>query len=130
MSKAELFSSSRVVSISLVLSARTRGIVGAAELASMRADAMIVNTSRAGLMPQAALKAALLAGRPGHAGLDVFEIEPAGPELDLLGMPQVTLSPHLGYVNGAVLDAFSAGLAEVSAAWLDGHPTRVINAVT
>ena len=126
--KAELFATSRAVSLHLVHSARTSGVVGPAELASMRADAVIVNTARAGLMPEAALLAALDAGRPGHAALDVFETEPLPSGHALLARRDVTLSPHLGYVNGPILDAFSRGLADALLAWLDGRPVRVINA--
>ena len=128
VSKEELFATSAVVSLHLVLSERTRGIVGAAELAHMRPDAVIVNTSRAGLMDEQALVRALAAGRPGWAALDVFEAEPVAPGHPLLGLPNVTLSPHLGYVNAQVFAAFHRGMVEAVGAWLDGAPIRVVNA--
>lgn len=125
--KDELFATSKVVSLHLVHSPRTNGVVGAAELASMRPDAVVVNTARAGLMPERTLIEALDRGRPGHAGLDVFETEPLPPGHPLLGRADVTLSPHLGYVNGPILDTFSRGLADALLGWLDGKPIRVIN---
>jgi phosphoglycerate dehydrogenase-like enzyme len=126
--KQELFETSAAVSLHLVLSARTRGIVGAADLARMRPDAVIVNTSRSGLMDERALAAALAAGRPGWAALDVFDTEPIPIGHPLLALPTVTISPHLGYVNAQVFSAFHHGIVEALAAWLDGAPIRLVNA--
>lgn len=128
VSKEELFEISAAVSLHLVLSARTRGVVGAADLARMRSDAVIVNTSRSGLMDERALADALAAGRPGGAALDVFDIEPIAAGHPLFGVPNVTISPHLGYVNAQVFAAFFGGIVDALAAWLDGAPIRVINA--
>ncbi|ODS94862.1 MAG: hypothetical protein ABS56_17160 [Lautropia sp. SCN 69-89] len=128
VAKEELFETSAVVSLHLVLSARTRGIVGAADLARMRSDAVIVNTSRAGLIDQQALIDALKAGRPGAAALDVFDIEPLPAGHRLLALPNVTITPHLGYVNAQVFAAFYQGVVDALAAWLDGAPIRLVNA--
>lgn len=126
VSRDELFATSRVVSLHLVLSERTRGIVGAAELARMAPNSLLVNTSRAGLIESGALVAALAAGRPGHAALDVFGTEPLPAEDALLALPNVTLSPHLGYATEPVFQAFHEGLREAVSAWLDGKPIRVL----
>lgn len=128
VTKDELFATSAVVSLHLVLSARTQGIVGADDLARMRPDALIVNTSRAGLMDQATLAAALAAGRPGAAALDVFDIEPVPAGHPLLAAPNLTLLPHLGYVNAQVFATFYQGIVDALAAWLAGAPIRVLNA--
>ena len=98
----------------------------------MRSDAVLVNTSRAGLIDTDALIKGLQAGKPAQVGLDVFPSEPlssADPLHQLLAMPNVTLSPHLGYVSERIFDAFGAGLGEVIASWRDGNPARVINDV-
>lgn len=128
VSREELFRSSRVVSLHLVLSERTRGIVGAADLALMAPNSLLVNTSRDGLIAPGALVAALRAGRPGHAALDVFHAEPLPAEDALLALPNVTFSPHLGYVAEPVFRAFHEGMREAVSAWLDGAPIRVVNA--
>jgi D-3-phosphoglycerate dehydrogenase len=128
VSKEELFDTAGVVSLHLVLSDRSRGIVGAGELARMRTDAILVNTSRAGLIDQSALLDALRAGRPGHAAFDVFDREPLPPGHPLPGLPNITISPHLGYVNAKVFAAFHQGIVEALGAWLDGAPIRVMNA--
>jgi phosphoglycerate dehydrogenase-like enzyme len=126
--KEELFETSAVVSLHLVLSERTRGIVGAADLARMRSDALIVNTSRAGLLDEDVLADALGEGRPGWAALDVFSVEPLPAGHRLLQLPNLTLSPHLGYVNEKVFAAFRQGLVDALNGWLDGKPIRLVNA--
>jgi len=127
VSREELFETSAVVSLHLVLSERTRGIVGAADLARMRSDAVIVNTSRAGLMDETMLLDALRAGRPGWAALDVFSVEPVPPDHPLLALPNLTLSPHIAYANDKIFAAFRQGIVDALAAWLDGAPIRVVN---
>lgn len=130
--KAELFSSSRFVSLHLVLSDRTRGIVGTEEFKVMRPDSIIVNTSRAGLIDTKALIRGLKAGRPAHAALDVHTSEPTAnsdPARELLDLTNVTLSPHLGYVTERVFDAFGIGLGEVIQGWVADKPVNRINEV-
>jgi D-3-phosphoglycerate dehydrogenase / 2-oxoglutarate reductase len=98
--RRELFSGCDVVSLHLRLVPATRGIVSADDLASMRPDALLVNTSRAELIQPGALVTALRAGRPGMAALDVFETEPLDDPTDpLLSMDNVVCTPHIGYVT-------------------------------
>ncbi|BAX91037.1 D-2-hydroxyacid dehydrogenase family protein [Mycobacterium shigaense] len=125
--KAELFEQSDVVSIHLVLSERTRGVVGETELALMRPHAYLINTSRGPIVDEPALIAALRAGRIAGAGLDVFGAEPPAPDHPLRLLPNVTLSPHLGYVTREMLAAFYADTIEAVVAWLDGTPIRIAN---
>lgn len=125
--KAALFESSDVVSIHVVLSDRTRGLVGAPELALMRPHAYLINTSRGPIVDEAALIAALQAGRIAGAGIDVFDVEPPDPEHPLRQLRNVTLSPHLGYVTRETLAAFYGESIEAVLAWLDGTPIRIAN---
>ena len=125
--KATLFESSDVVSIHLVLSERTRGLVGEAELALMKPHAYLINTSRGPIVDEASLMAALEAGRIAGAGLDVFDTEPLPEDHRLRLLPNVTLSPHLGYVTREMLGAFYSDTVESVVAWLDGSPIRIAN---
>lgn len=125
--KAALFEQSDVVSIHLVLSDRTRGLVGAPELARMKPTAYVINTSRGPIVDESALIAALDSGRIAGAGLDVYDVEPPSPDHPLRRLPNVTLSPHLGYVTREMLGAFYADTVEAVAAWLDGTPIRIAN---
>ena len=125
--KATLFEKSDVVSIHLVLSERTRGLVGQPELALMRPHAYLVNTSRGPIVDEAALIDALETGRIAGAGLDVYDIEPPPPDHPLRALPNVTLSPHLGYVTREMLGAFYSDTIEAVVAWLDGAPIRIAN---
>ncbi|OBH06632.1 hydroxyacid dehydrogenase [Mycobacterium sp. E2699] len=126
--KAALFAESDVVSIHLVLSERTRGLVGASELALMRPRAYLINTSRGPIVDEAALLDALRTGRIAGAGLDVYDAEPPPPDHPLRGLANVTLSPHLGYVTREMLGAFYEDTIEAVVAWLDGAPIRIANA--
>ncbi len=125
--KATLFAQSDVVSIHLVLSERTRGLVAEPELALMQPHAYLINTSRGPIVDEAALISALKNGRIAGAGLDVFDIEPPAPDHPLRLLPNVTLSPHLGYVTREMLAAFYSDSAEAVAAWLNGTPIRIAN---
>jgi phosphoglycerate dehydrogenase-like enzyme len=125
--KSALFEQSDVVSIHLVLSERTRGLVGETELALMKPDAFLVNTSRGPIVDERALIAALQARRIAGAGLDVFDIEPLPSDHPLRLLSNVTLSPHLGYVTREMLAAFYADTVEAVLAWLDGTPIRIAN---
>jgi D-3-phosphoglycerate dehydrogenase len=126
VSKEDLFSRSDVVSVHLVLSDRTRGIVGAADLARMKPGSILVNVSRGPLIDEKALIEALKKGRPGHAALDVYDREPLPAEHPLRKMENVTLSPHLGYVNEENYRSFYADTVENVAAWLEGKPIRLL----
>lgn len=125
--KAELFERADVVSVHVVLSERTRGLIGASELALMKPDAYLINTSRGPIVDEAALLGALRSRRIAAAGLDVFDIEPLPADHPLRRLPNVTLSPHLGYVTREMLAAFYADTVEAVLAWLDGAPIRVAN---
>ena len=94
----DLFAASDVLSLHLRLTKETRGIVTAADLARMKPDALLVNTSRAELIEPHALVAALRAGRPGFAAVDVYESEPSSDD-PLLALDNALCTPHLGYVE-------------------------------
>jgi D-3-phosphoglycerate dehydrogenase len=127
VSKDELLKTSDFVSIHLVLSDRTRGLLGAADLAKMKKTAILVNTSRGPIVDEAALMAALKNGTIAHAGLDVYEREPVPKDYPLTKLENVTLIPHLGYVVEDSYRHFYAGTIEDIEAWLDGKPINVIN---
>lgn len=125
-SKAELFELSDVLSLHIKLSAETRSIVGAADLARMKTSALLVNTSRAGLIESGALEAALRAGRPGFAGVDVYESEPV-EDSPLLHMDQVVCTPHLGYVEKDSYEIYFGEAFDALQAFVAGKPQGVIN---
>ncbi len=127
VSKEELFSTCDVVTIHLVLSDRTRGLVRAADLARMKRGAVLVNTSRGPIVDEKDLLSVLGSGRI-HAALDVYETEPLPADHALRKMANVTLSPHLGYVHEENYRVFYRDTVENVAAWLAGKPIRVINA--
>ena len=116
-----------MISIGLVLSERTRGLVAGPELALMKPSAYLINTSRGPIVDEAALIAALRAGRIAGAGLDVYDVEPLPLDHPLRSLPNVTLSPHLGYVTRELLGAVYSDTVEAVAAWLDGKPIRIAN---
>lgn len=122
VSLEELLATSKVVSLHLVPSEATRKLLDAARLATMRADAILVNTSRSALIDMAALPAALAAGRPGIAALDVFDEEPLPADFPLRGASNAVLTPHVGFVAGPVYEKFAGGMVECLAAWLEGRP--------
>ena len=106
----------------------TRGIVKAADLARMKPSALIVNTSRAGLIEPGALVAALRAGRPGMAAVDVFEKEPLTDVNDpLLKLPNVVATPHLGYVTHDDYEIQFSDVFEQIRAYAGGNPLNVVN---
>jgi len=127
-SKDEFFAQSDVVSLHLRLIPETRGIVTAADLARMKPTALIVNTSRAGLIAPGALEAALRAGRPGMAAVDVYEDEPVvGGRHSLLAMDNVVCAPHLGYVERDGLEHMFGLVFDEVLAYADGKPINVVN---
>jgi phosphoglycerate dehydrogenase-like enzyme len=126
VSKDELFAGADAISIHLVLSARSRGIVGAADIGRMRPGAILVNTSRGPLVDEQALLAALTEGRI-FAGLDVFDSEPLPAGHKLRSAPNTVLTPHLGYVTETTMADFYSTSIENILAFLDGKPIRVIN---
>lgn len=126
VTRDELFAGSDIVSVHLVLSEATRGIVGPAQLAAMRRTAFLVNTSRAGLVDTAALLESLRAGHIAGAGLDVFDEEPAPLDDELRSLPNVLATPHLGYVTEGNYRTYFTEAVEDIVAWLAGRPVRVI----
>lgn len=125
-SKDELLETSDFVSIHLILSARTRGLLGAAELRRMKRTAYLVNTSRAPIVDATALVQALRDGWIAGAGLDVFETEPVPPGDPLRHLPNVVTTPHLGYVSEANYRTYYGEAVEDIAAFLDGTPIRTL----
>jgi phosphoglycerate dehydrogenase-like enzyme len=124
--KASLLAESDAVTIHLVLSPRTRGLLAAADLARMKPGAILVNTSRGPIVDEAALVAALAEGRI-FAALDTYDQEPLPPGHPLRTSPNTVLAPHMGYVTRDNMAAFYAQTAENIAAWLAGKPIRVVN---
>jgi phosphoglycerate dehydrogenase-like enzyme len=126
VSKQELLSRSDAVSIHLVLSDRTRGLIGAADLARMKPGAILVNTSRGPIVDEHALIAAVR-GRRIIAALDVFDREPLPADHPLRSAPNVVMTPHLGYGVKETWDVFYPQSVENALAFLDGKPVRVVN---
>jgi phosphoglycerate dehydrogenase-like enzyme len=126
-SREELFAQSDVVTIHLVLSERTRGLVGASDLDRMKPGAILVNTSRGPIVEEKAL-ISWLGKNKSLAALDVYEREPLPAGHPLRTMENVTLSPHLGYVHEDNYRIFYRDTVENVAAWMAGKPIRVINA--
>lgn len=124
--KAALFAEADVISIHLQLSERTRALVGAAELAAMKPDALLVNTSRGPIVDGAALLAALRAGRIGGAALDVFDVEPLPPDDPWRSAPRLLATPHLGYVTEENYRGMYGAAVEAVLGYLAGRPVGVI----
>jgi len=122
----DLFRRADFLSIHLQLSQRTRGLVGADELALMRKNAYLINTSRGPIVDEAALIAALRTKQIAGAGLDVFDTEPLPVDHPFRKLDNVVLTPHLGYVVEQNYRAFFAGVVDDIRAFLDGKPVRVL----
>jgi phosphoglycerate dehydrogenase-like enzyme len=122
----ELFARADVLSIHLVLSERTRGLVGPAELAAMPAGSILINTARGPIVDEAALIDALVSGHLGAAGLDVYDEEPLRAGHRLAALDNVVLLPHLGYVTPASLGRMYAQAVEDIVAFERGAPVRVL----
>ncbi len=127
-SREAFFGACDVLSVHLRLKDATRGIVTAADLAQMKTTALFVNTSRAGLVEPGALVAALRAGRPGMAAVDVFETEPLTDPADpLLALDNVIATPHIGYVTHEEYELQFADIFDQIAAYAAGSPIHVVN---
>jgi phosphoglycerate dehydrogenase-like enzyme len=126
VSKDELLSRSDAVSIHLVLSDRTRGLIGAADIARMKPGAILVNTSRGPIVDEKALIEAVQARRI-VAALDVFDREPLPADHPLRTAPNVVMTPHLGYGVHETWQGFYPQSVENALAFLDGKPVRVTN---
>ena len=124
--KDELLARADVVTIHLVLGARTRGLLGARELALMKPSAYLVNTSRGPIVEEAALVAALRQGTLAGAGLDVFDLEPLPLDHPFRHLPNIVITPHLGYVTEEGYRIFYGHALEDVQAYLRGDPVRVL----
>jgi len=124
--KESLFRESDFVVTCLQLGPRTRGVIGARELSLMKPSAYFINTSRAPLVDEPALIAALRDGRIAGAGIDVFEQEPLAADHPLRSLRNVFITPHLGYVTEAQYRLFYGETVEDIVAWLNGAPIRCI----
>jgi D-3-phosphoglycerate dehydrogenase len=127
-SREAFFGQADVVSLHLPLNKETRGIVTAQDLGRMKPTALIVNTSRAPIIAQGALAAALKQGRPGFAAVDVYEDEPVlNADHPLIGMKNVLCTPHLGYVEQGTYEGLYKAAIEQILAYAAGKPINVIN---
>jgi D-3-phosphoglycerate dehydrogenase / 2-oxoglutarate reductase len=127
-SKEAFFEACDVLSLHMRLVDATRGIVTAQDLARMKPTALLVNTSRAGLVAPGALEAALRAGRPGMAAVDVFETEPVrDPAHPLLTMENVVCTPHSGYVTREEYELQFSDIFDQIVAYAAGKPANVVN---
>ena len=126
-SKASLLETSDFVSIHLVLSGRTRGLLGRDDLRRMKRTAYLINSSRGPIVDEASLVEALREGWIAGAGLDVFDVEPPRPDSPFRSLPNVLATPHLGYVTDASYRVYYGEAAQDVAAFLSGSPVRVVN---
>jgi len=126
VSKDDLFRQSDFITIHVVLSPRSRGLVGANEFGLMKPTAYIINTSRGPIIDEAALLAALRDKKIAGAGLDVFDIEPLPLDHPLRKMDNAVITPHLGYVSEQNYKNYFAGVAEDIRGFLDAKPVRVM----
>jgi phosphoglycerate dehydrogenase-like enzyme len=126
VSKAELFERADAVTIHLTLSARTTGLVGAAELGQLGPRGYLINTSRGPIIDEPALVAALTDGTIAGAALDTFDAEPLPVDSPLRAMPNLIVTPHIGYVSEQSYAVYFREVVEDIDAWLAGRPVRVL----
>ena len=126
VAKDELFATADIVTLHLKLSDRTRGIVGADELAAMRRSAYLINTSRGPLIDEDALIEALRTDSIAGAGLDVFDVEPLPAQHPLRTLPNTVVTPHLGYVTTGTYERWWPQVVENIKSWADGQAVRVL----
>lgn len=124
--KRELFSRSDIVSVHMVLSDATRGLIAETDFRAMKPTAFFVNTSRGPLVDERSLLHALQEGWIAGAGLDVYDVEPLPVDHPLRTAPNVVLTPHIGYVTDDCYRIFFDHIVEDIAAWVRGDPVRVI----
>jgi D-3-phosphoglycerate dehydrogenase len=127
VSKEDLFRRADIVTIHVILSQRSRGLVGAEEIGSMKPSAYLINTSRGPIVDEAALLAALRDKTIAGAGLDVFDVEPLPRDHPLRRMDNVVLTPHLGYVSMQNYRAYFSGVVDAIRGFLDGKPVRLLD---
>jgi phosphoglycerate dehydrogenase-like enzyme len=124
VSKEELFRAADIVSVHLVLSARTKGIIGAAELGLMKPTAYLVNTSRGPLLDENALINTLKSRAIAGAALDVFDVEPLPASHPFRSLDRLLVTPHIGFVTSETYTIFYRDTVENIVAWLNGTPVR------
>ncbi len=122
--REELFATSDVVTVHLLWSKRTRGLIGADDFDRMKPTAIFINTSRGPIVQTAALAEALHQGRIAGAGLDVYDQEPLPADDPIRSLPRTVLTPHLGYVTRNTYEVFYGEAVEDVAAWMRGAPVR------
>lgn len=125
--KGELFERSDILTVHVVLSDRTRGLIGAQDLALMRPTAFIVNTSRGPIIDEKALVKALTEERIAGAGIDVYDMEPLPADHPFLTLSNTVLTPHIGYVTQDNFQIYYTHAVEDISAWLDGKPIRILS---
>ena len=126
VSKETLLRESDILTIHTILSRRTRGLIGADEIAMMKRSAYLVNTSRGPIVDEEALISTLRSGAIAGAGLDVFDVEPLPLDHPLRSLPNTVLTPHMGYVTSETYRIFYGDAVEDIRAFLAGAPVRVI----
>jgi phosphoglycerate dehydrogenase-like enzyme len=124
VSKDELFAQADVLTVHLVLSSRTRGLVGASELALMKPTARLVNTSRGPIVVEAELVAVLERGKIAGAAIDVFDQEPLPPDHPFRRLPNLLATPHIGYVSRVLYERFYQDTVKNILQWLDSQASR------
>lgn len=122
VSLEELLKTSKIITMHLVAGLGTKGLISADQLALMRPDSILVNTSRSALINMADLQTALKAGRPGQAAVDVFDVEPLPTNDPLRNTPNLLVTPHLGFIAEPIFETFSKGITETLEAWLENRP--------
>jgi phosphoglycerate dehydrogenase-like enzyme len=126
VTKDELFSTADIVTIHLILSERTRGLVGGRELRLMKPTALLINTSRGPIVDEEALVKVLEEGRIAGAGIDVFSTEPLPLDHPFRRLPNTVVTPHIGYVTAECYEVFYRHIVEAIAAYAAGAPVRVL----
>ncbi len=124
--KETLLARADVVTIHLVLSDRTRGLIGAKEFSLMKPTAYLINASRGPIVDEGALVEALRNGTIAGAGIDVFDVEPPPPDHPLLKLENTVITPHIGYVARQNYRFFFEQMVEGVEAWLKGEPIRLL----
>ena len=121
VSLEELLKTSKIVTMHLVAGPGTKGLISADQLALMRPDAILVNTSRSALINMTDLQKALKAGRPGQAAVDVFDVEPLPENDPLRNTPNLLVTPHLGFIAEPIFETFSMGITQTLEACLENR---------